>query len=371
MLARTRGAMPAARATIALTAAIAVGGALARLAALALSAALPGIAAAALSAPAGAALAGYTGSDRLERIIAAAKKEGRLTFYTTFAERDLPALLKPFQAEYGIKVDVWRAGTDKVLQRMVAEGNAHRYNVDVIHFGSPEMEALHREKLLMPVVTPAYEGLREGSVPAHHEWATTLLSVFVQAYNTNAVKKDELPRSFAELLDPRWKGKLGIEGKSHEWFATTVQQLGGDQGMKLFREIAARNGMSVRQGHALLNNLVISGEVPLALSMYNYMPTQAKRNGAPVDWFVIEPAVARGNAVGVALHAPHPAAALLFEEFMLTEAQPIIAEMDYVPAATKVPSALKRLRMVVVDPAQALDRNEAWARQFDEAFLKR
>jgi len=328
-------------------------------------------AAAAQAAPAGAELASYAGKDRLPLIVAAAKKEGRLTFYTTFAERDLPALLQPFESEYGIKVDVWRAGTDKVLQRTVAEGKAHRANVDIVHFGAPEMEALHREHLLIPVVTPAYEGLREGSVPPHHEWAGTLLTVFVQAYNTNAVKKSELPRSFADLLDPRWKGKLGIEAKSDEWLAVTARELGGEAGFRLFRDIAVRNGMSVRQGHALLNNLVISGEVPLALSMYNYMPAQARRRGAPVDWFVIEPAVARANAVGVALHAPHPAAALLFEEYMLTEAQPIIAGMDYVPAAVRVPSPLAGLRMALVDPAQALDQSDAWTRRFKEAFLAR
>jgi len=325
----------------------------------------------AAAAPDGAALATYTGRDRLALIVAAAKKEGRLTFYTTFAERDLPALLKPFEAEYGIRVDVWRAGTDKVLQRTVAEGKAHRAGVDAIHFGAPEMEALHREKLLMPVITPAYEGLREGAVPAHHEWAATLLTVFVQAYNTGVVKKSELPKTFADLLDPRWKGRLGIEGKSDEWLAVISQQLGGDSGFKLFREIAARNGMSVRQGHALLNNLVISGEVPLALSMYNYMPAQARRNGAPEDWFVIEPAVARANAVGVALHAPHPAAALLFEEYLLTEAQPVIARMDYVPAATGVPSPLGNLRIALVDPVLALDQNDNWTRRFKEAFVAR
>ena len=107
-------------------------------------------------------LATYEGPDRMARIVEAAKKEGSLTLYTTIAEKDLPALIKPFETKYGIKVNVWRAGTDKVLQRTLAEAAANRNEVDVIHFGSPEMEALAREKVLQPVNSPTYKDLVSG-----------------------------------------------------------------------------------------------------------------------------------------------------------------------------------------------------------------
>src|SRR6185436_20522990 len=95
--------------------------------------------AAALALPCAAQnLATYEGADRMERIAAAAKKEGALTLYTTIAEKDLPAIIKPFEDKYGIKVNVWRAGTDKVLQRTVAETRAKRYEFDAVHFGAPE-----------------------------------------------------------------------------------------------------------------------------------------------------------------------------------------------------------------------------------------
>src|SRR3954467_1448563 len=93
----------------------------------------------------------YEGADRMDRIVAGAKKEGTLTLYTTIAEKDLPAIVKPFEQKYGIKVNVWRAGTDKVLQRTVTEYQGKKYDVDAIHFGAPEMEALTREKILAPV----------------------------------------------------------------------------------------------------------------------------------------------------------------------------------------------------------------------------
>ena len=317
-------------------------------------------------------LATYDGADRMDKIVAAAKKEGTLTLYTTIAEKDLPTLIKPFETKYGIKVVVWRAGTDKVLQRTVVEAKANRNEVDVVHFGSPEMEALSREKVLQPVNSPVYRDLVAGAVPKHHEWAATLLSVWVQAYNTTLIKKADLPKTYQDLLDPKWKGKLGIEAKDEDWFASVIDLNGGmDKGLKFFQDLVAHNGISPRKGHTLLNNMVVSGEVPLALTVYNYMPEQAKRKGAPIDWFALEPAVARSNAVGVARQAPHPAAAVLFHEYMLTDAQKVMPSIDYVPTNTKVASPMKGIRIVITDPIRSLDEADKWSKLFDETVVKR
>ncbi|MDO8437874.1 MAG: extracellular solute-binding protein [Nitrosomonadaceae bacterium] len=317
-------------------------------------------------------LATYQGADRLDKLVAAAKKEGTLTLYTTIAEKDLPTLIKPFEMKYGIKVNIWRAGTEKVLQRTLAEAAAKRYEVDAVHFGSPEMEALSREKVLQPVISPVYRDLQPGSVPPHREWAATLLSVWVQAYNTNLIKKEDLPRTYQDLLDPKWKGKLGIEAKNQDWFASVIEIAGGgDKGLKFFQDLVARNGISPRKGHTLLTNMVVSGEVPMALTVYNYMPEQAKKKGAPVDWFALEPAVARSNAIGVARHAPHPAAALLFHEYMLTDAQQHMVKLDYVPTNTKVASPLKGVKILITDPIRSLDEAEKWTKLFDDTVVNR
>ncbi len=313
----------------------------------------------------------YNGPDRAQRILAAAKKEGTLTLYTTIAEKDVPVLVAPFEKKYGIKVKVWRASTDKVLQRTLAEASAKRYEVDVVHFGSPEMEALHREKILQKVNSPYFKELIPGAVIPHKEWVATLLSVWVQAYNTKLIKKEELPKTFQDLLDPKWKGKLGIEAKNQEWFATVVRDMGVEKGMKFFRDLVAKNGISVRKGHSLLNNLVISGEVPLALTVYNYMPEAAKQKGAPIDWFALEPVVARANGVGITRQAKHPNAALLFYDYMITDAQKLLVGMDYVPTNSKVPSPLKNLNFKLVDPVDTLDELDGWTKVFDDIVLKR
>jgi iron(III) transport system substrate-binding protein len=318
------------------------------------------------------ALFDYAGPDRMQRIAAAAKKEGTFTIYTTFAEKDQPALFRPFEAKYGVKVVVWRAGTDKVLQRTLAEASARKYDVDLIHFGSPEMEALSREKILQAVNSPVHRELQPGSVPPHREWAATLLSVWVQAYNTNLIRKQDLPRTYQDLLDPKWKGRLGIESKNQDWFASVVDIMGGgEKGLQFFRDLVARNGISARTGHTLLNNMVIAGEVPLALTVYNYMPEQAKKKGAPIDWFALEPAVARSNAIGIARHAPHPNAALAFYEYMLGEGQQYLVKMNYVPSNLKMGSPLKGVKILQTDPIRSLDETEKWTRLFEDTVLKR
>ncbi len=316
-----------------------------------------------------ASLLRYEGADRVQK--AQAKQEGSLTLYTSFAEKDLPPLIAGFEKQHGIKVKVWRAASEKVLQRTVLEALAARYEVDVVHTSALEMEALHREKILQPVAAPHDAVLLAGALRPHRDWTATYLSFWVQTYNTKLVRKEDLPRTYQDLLDPKWKGKLGIEARVPEWYAAVVMDMGEEKGVRFFRELVA-NGISVRGGHTLLNNLVIAGDVPLALTIYQYMAEGAKREGATIDWFVLEPAVARMSGVGIARHAPHPNAALLFYEFMLSaEAQRILLSRDYVPTLARLPSPLANRRFTLVDPAIAMDQHDKWAKSFDDVIVRR
>jgi iron(III) transport system substrate-binding protein len=329
----------------------------------------------ALAAPAAAqdySLLKYRGDDREQKIVAAAQKEGSFTLYTSIAEKDIGPLVTPFEKKYGIKVRVWRAGSDKVLQRTVTEANGKRYDADAIHISAPEMEALYHEKLLQPVLSPVLADLVAGTVPAHHAWAGTLLTVFVQAYNVNQIKKEDLPKRYEDLLNPKWKGKLGIEMEDFDWFAATVTELGEAKGIKLFRDIVATNGISVRKGHSLLTNMVGSGEVPLALTVYNYMPEAARKKGVPIGWFALEPAIARANGIGITSHAQHPNAALLFYDYMLSpEAQKILLSLDYVPANGTVDSPLQGMKMKVINPAVTIGQADKWNQIYDDVIIKR
>lgn len=316
-------------------------------------------------------LASYLGPDREQRLLEGARKEGgEIALYTSLTVEDMAALNGAFEKRYGIKVRMWRASADKVLQRALAEARAGRFEADVFELNSIPLESLHREALLLAVRSPAHAELIPQAVPAHREWVGSRLNVFVQAYNTRLVRKEELPRSFADLADARWKGRLGIEAGDEDWFAVVVKELGERDGLALFRAIAARNGISVRRGHTLLANLVASGEVPLALTVYNFTAQQLKQKGAPFDWFVLPPAVARANGVGVARRAPHPHAALLYYDFMIgEEAQRILAEREFVPTSRKIETPLHRVPLKLVDPVEMLDQSERWTRLFEDIVL--
>lgn len=310
-------------------------------------------------------LATSTDEGRQQRLIDGAKKEGSLLLYTTTPTEYTNQLIEPFEKKYGIKVNVWRARSELILQRVINEARGGKPAVDVIDSISPPMEALHRENLLQEVISPHHNELIPTAVPAHHEWVSTLQYVFVQAYNTSKVGKDELPKTYHDLLAPKWKGKLAIEGSDHEWMTSVIKEMGDANGTHFFGELAG-NGLSVRNGHPLLTNLVASGEVPLALTVYQYSVAQAKKKGSPIDWFVIEPAVTIADAMGIAKKAPHPHAALLFYDYMISqEAQGILAKIGYFPTSSKVEPPIKNIKLKVLDPGKLLDDQEKSLARFE------
>jgi len=317
-----------------------------------------------------AEVAGLQGTDRQQRLIEGAKKEGTLNLYGSAPPDDLAALTAAFEKKYGIKVRVWRASSENIVQRSVTEMRANRNEMDVVETNGPDMEAMYREKLLQEVKSPYLADLIPGAIMPHREWVGTRLNVIVAAYNTKLVKKDELPKTLDDVANPKWKGKLGIEASDFDWFATVTSELGEAKGLKVFRDIVAANGVSVRKGHTLLANLVVAGEVPLALTVYHYKAEQLKNSGAPIDWFILPPAVARFQGVGVARRAPHPHAAMLFFDFMLSDAQEIFSKRDFTPASRKIESSITKLPIRFVDPKQMLDEDEKWNKLYSEIVTR-
>jgi ABC-type Fe3+ transport system substrate-binding protein len=316
-------------------------------------------------------LATYRGEDRQQRLIEGAKKEGVLLFYTTFPTEYADQLIEPFKSKYGTKVKVWRARSEIVLRKVVAEARAGSLNVDAITIIAPAAEALRRENLLQEIHSPYHEDLVRSAVPAHREWVATLQHVFVQAYNTNQVRKQDLPKTYRDLLAPKWKGKLAIEADDHEWMSSVIADMGSAEGVGFFRDLVASNGLSVRSGHPLLTNLVASGEVPLALTVYQYSVEQARKKGSPIDWFVIEPAVSIANGIGVAKKAPHPHAALLFYDYLISpEGQRILAKIGYVPTNVKIESPVKGVKLKFLDAATLLDEQQKSTSLFEQIILK-
>ena len=312
----------------------------------------------------------YDGPDREQRLAQGARAENALTVYTSLTVEDITELAAAFEKKYAIKVKFWRASSEKIVQRIVTETRAGRFDFDVVETNGPELETLHREQLLQKAYSPHFADLIPQAILPHREWVGTRLNMFVQIYNTKLVKKEDFPKSYQDLLDPKWKGRLGIEAEDLDWFGTVVKDLGEEKGLKLFREIVATNGISVRKGHTLLAGLVASGEVPMGLTVYNHNADKLKKKGAPVEWDAISPAIVRANGMALSKKPPHPNAAALFYDFMLSDGQIILAKNEYLAASRKGGSILDKRQVKFVDAITVLDENAKWEKLYAEIITR-
>jgi iron(III) transport system substrate-binding protein len=306
------------------------------------------------------AMAVYKGADRQQKLVEAAKKEGTLTLYTSIAADMLQKISSDFEARYGIKVKIWRSGDRTVLQRILSERSANRPAFDVVHIASAEMEMAHREKTLESFKSPVAGNLI----------AATFVNVLVQAYNTNAVKKAELPKNYQDLLDPKWKGRLGIEATDEEWFYELVMHMGEKNGLQYFRDLMANNKPSLRNGHTLLGNLVSSAEVPLGLNVFAHTVIGSKKLGAPVDYILLEPVIASSYSMGLSNQAPHPNAALLFYEYLLTDGQKIFADNDYAPTNKDIDSPFRNVPYLLTDQTKFMNQYDKWDQLWNNIVVK-
>jgi iron(III) transport system substrate-binding protein len=313
----------------------------------------------------------YRGPDRDARLLERAKQEGTVVLYTSLAPTESKPLAEAFEKKYGIKVELWRALSDKVVQRVVTEAQARKNAVDVVETNGPEMEMIAREKLLGEIHSPHLQDLPAAAIPAHRTWYPDRMNFFVVAYNTAKVQRSELPTTYEGFLDAKWKGRIGIEATDAEWMATLIKKWGNEKGMDYFRKLAAMKP-DVRKGHVLLAELIAAGEVPVGLTVYNSNVESLKKRGAPIDFVPVEPVAARPQGIGVAKSAPHPHAALLFVDFVLSpEGQRLFESMGRVPASTAVKSNLNNFPFTLIDPVTILDESEKWGKLWDDLFIRK
>ena len=313
----------------------------------------------------------YKGADRAQRVLDKAKQEGSVVVYTSLATTESTPLAKAFEKKYGVKVELWRALSDKVVQRTVTEAQAKRNVVDIVETNGPELEMLTRERLTSEFYSPYIADLPTFALPPHRQWVSDRMNFFVVGFNTSKVRREDLPATYEGFLDPRWKGRLGIEATDSEWMATLVKVWGVERGMNFFRKLSELKP-DVRKGHILLAELVAAGEIHVGLTTYNSNAESMKRRGGPIDWAPVEPVVARPQGIAVMKNAPHPHAALLFADFVLSpEGQQLFNSLGRVPASLKVASTLNNFKYTLIDPATVLDESEKWEKIWNELFLKK
>jgi iron(III) transport system substrate-binding protein len=313
----------------------------------------------------------YKGPDRLQRLIERARQEGSVTIYTSLAPTEASPLVEAFEKKYGIKVLLWRGLSDGVVQRTVSEFRSRRHAVDVLETNGPEMEALARELVLDTFYSPMLADLPPAIIPRHGLWVPDRLNFFVVAYNPRRFKPEDFPKTYEGFLDSKWKGRVALEATDAEWMGGVVKHWGEARGMAFFNKLAEMKP-DMRKGHILLAQLIASGEVDVGLTAYYANVASAKRRGSPLEWAPVEPVIARPQGIGLARHAPHPHAALLFAEFILSaEIQAMMSELGRVPASRAVKGEGGPSQYVMSDPAVVLDESAKWQGLWDKLFVNK
>src|SRR5947207_9807410 len=256
----------------------------------------------------------YDGPDREQRLVQGARKEAALVVYTSLATSESVPLTQAFEKKYGVKVELWRSLSDQVVRRALNEAKARRHVVDVVETNGPELEALARERVTAPFFSPHIADIPSWGVPAHRMWVPDRVDFFVVAFNTAKVRREELPATYEGFLEPKWRGRIGLEATDQEWLAGLAKHWGGKRALDFFRGLVAMKP-DVRKGHVLLSEMVVAGEVPVSLTNYASNADSMKRRDTPNHWQPVEPVIGRPQAIGLAANAPHPNAALLFADF--------------------------------------------------------
>lgn len=296
--------------------------------------------------------------------------EERVVVYTSLNTQDSGPLSAAFEKKHGIRTEVWRASSEKVLQRALTEARAGRFTCDVMETNGPEMEALYRESLLEPFESPHFAELAPASFPKHRHYVADRFNFFTIAYNTNLIAPGEVPASYADLLHPRFAGRLGLEAGDVDWFGAMVKHMGEANGLAYFRKLASMKPM-MRTGHTLVGQLVSSGEIPIAPNIYNHNAERLLVQGAPIKWKALQPTFGRANSIGVVRRAPHPHAAMLFTDFMLSkEGQTVLKARNRVPSSRAVDSHLNDFSFQNIDPIITLDEDAKWSKLWSDLFLR-
>lgn len=314
-----------------------------------------------------AQLQGLQGQARANKLEELAKAEGdSLMWYTSMNVEDSNPMAEAFTETYGIDVEIYRASSSDVQERVLEESKAnYSGGADLVASNGPEMQILHHERLLQPLKTPVRESIYKTA--RYDTWLGIYLNTFVAAWNTDALGESEHPQTWEDVLT-NYRGRLAMELEDWDWFATLTKEYFTDEkGMtqaetvQMFRQAAA--GSTVVDGHTTMAELMTAGEFDVAASPYMHEILQLKNEGAPVEFAdptPVEPIVVRPNGIGIHRDTDAPASSLLFLEYALTKGQQHIADIHRTPANTDYGRIPPQYEAVSIDLDQLLAERQKW-----------
>jgi iron(III) transport system substrate-binding protein len=308
-------------------------------------------------------------------LLAAAKKEGTLVVYSSTNEREGLALFKLFEDATGIKVHYVRAADNVLSSRMAIEFRGGKSSFDIVH-----MTAVYRlpPQMLAQYEPPEAKAIPESARDPGKRWYGVYSVYNTPAYNTKLVKADQVPKSYEEMAAlKQFKGKIAIDGTDNEWLRGMALHFGEKKAIEIARALAANLDPVLTVGHLALSRSVGGGEYAMSINNYTNLDLNVKLAGGPIEMFALDPVVQFFGAVGVNSKAPHPNAARLAANFMLSqEMQQFYTKFGRPPTRADVkpnpPDALDAIRKrKVITVLMTAAEEKQWSRTFDQIFKKR
>ncbi|OLC14852.1 MAG: hypothetical protein AUH29_09340 [Candidatus Rokubacteria bacterium 13_1_40CM_69_27] len=335
---------------------------------------LPGLAPAQTREATLQAIARLRGGEREAKLLGGARKEGGLVWYSSADADDALALTQKFQEQYPfLRVEHFRAPSEKVLQRILMESRAKAFKADVISLPEIELNILTKQNLVSRYESPEQDAYPLEMKDPRGYWNGMYISAWVLAYNTKLVPREAAPRTYRDLLDPRWKGGIALDTEAFSWFATSLRYLdkrdGRDAALEYFKKLA-RQEIQFRKGHSLIAQLLAAGEFPLAAELQVHAVERLKAHGAPVDWTALD-GVIPVHRIGIALTSTgsRPHAAALFYDFILSRTgMETIKRRHRVPTRPDVTVPYLQPYRLLPFEARAMDEFDGYVSLFREIF---
>ncbi|HEV8719472.1 MAG TPA: extracellular solute-binding protein [Candidatus Binatia bacterium] len=311
-----------------------------------------------------------------DKVVEGAKREGQLVLYTGMDTEEANLYTKEFAKKYPfIKADVFRSSGEKVQARFLVEYRANVHNADIFQTSIIQVYQLKNSALLAKYVSEEAAAYADGFKDPLGHWTAFYQIPYVIGYNTRLVPSKDAPASYADLLQPRWKGLIGLETEEYQWFYHLLQIMGRDKGIAFMKKFAGQD-LQMRKGHTLLAQLVAAGEMAIATVVYSNRVERMKASGAPIDWVRFKgPTITAINAIAIPEKAPHPNAARLFVDFVLSkDGQNLLRGLRRIPARADVfpdpPTLTKGLNLYPARPEGMIESYNETVARFDEIFNK-
>ena len=307
-------------------------------------------------------------------VVEKAKAEGEVVLYTAWGLDGVQALQKAFTQKYPfIKLNVLRMRSERILSRTIAEHRQKVYQADVFSGSQLAMLNHKKEGHLQKYSSPELAAFPREYKDPESFWTAVHIDTRVLAYNTKLISRAEVPKTYDDLVHPKWKGKMAIDEAEYIMYGTILEMMGREKG-RAFMQKLSQQDLSLRNGHSLLTQLLIAGEFPIYADGFGSNIEPFKAKGAPIDWIGLEPVIVSLYPAGMAVNAPHPnAAKLLLDFFLSKEGQQIGKAVGKMPGRSDVeppyPNLTKGLKLYPV-PAAVADRYGEITKEFRELFLK-